>query len=647
MSRTLNRELTLALVTLVAGALIVPSVFILNPGSQPVDTNALTYYTEQYPPYNYQENGTLKGVTVDLLGQVTGRIGTEIVPSKVHLVSWTEGYNAVRTMNKSVMLSMARTPERETQFKWAGPVFSDTFVLFASWDRAITVNNASDLNKYRIGVITDDASVQQLLDAGVNPSHLVNQTDASVLVEKLAKGEIDLWCYPEMVGRYLTQNVTSNYYSFRVACTLGGFDAYFAFSKDIPDSTVASFQKALDALKTEKDPSGISAYERVLGHYMPSVGLAQLNYLTEEWAPFNYMSGGTPAGVSVDILQAVFRAMGVDRTAADVHVVPLADALRQAQGNTSTVVFSIAKTSERQALYKWAGPFTASSFVLYAPISRNITISSAADLNKYRIGAVASSVENGLLEGQGVETSHIVNGATPDDLIQKLVSNETDMWATGDLTGRYEMVATGVDPNRYEIVYVLDTTEFYYAFSKDVPDTMVNAFSHALTFVRDQKDPFGVSEYERIIYHYLGVGYAMQTFTDAEVMALVNLTAAAIEANASNAFQHINAGETPYKDPANPGLYAFVYDTNVTMVAHADNQLLVGVNYEGKTDVTGKPFRDLIVSGALENGTGWVEYVYLNPAKTNLYYKTTYYRLVTGSDGIDYVVCAGNYKALA
>jgi len=59
--------------------------------------------------------------------------------------------------------------------------------------------------------------------------------------------------------------------------------------------------------------------------------------------------------------------MGVNRTRADVHIVPLADGFQQAQGNTSTVLFSIVRTPEREPLYKWAGPFTKTSFVLFAP----------------------------------------------------------------------------------------------------------------------------------------------------------------------------------------------------------------------------------------------------------------------------------------
>jgi len=62
----------------------------------------------------------------------------------------------------------------------------------------------------------------------------------------------------------------------------------------------------------------------------------------------------------------------------------------------------------------------------------------------------------------------------------------------------------------------------------------------------------------------------------------VNTTAAAIEKNAPDTFRRINAGDAPYRDPENPELYAFVYDMNLTVVAHADNILLVGCKFQGK-----------------------------------------------------------------
>ncbi|MDD1678393.1 MAG: transporter substrate-binding domain-containing protein, partial [Methanomicrobiales archaeon] len=401
--------------------------------------------------------------------------------------------------------------------------------------------------------------------------------------------------------------------------------------------------RALDDLKNERDAAGISTYERIVGRHVPAVGLAQLQYLTEEWSPYNFEEDGNVTGISVDILDTVFQDIGVNRSRRDVRIVPLAEGFQEAQ-NTSTVLFSIVRSPEREPLYKWAGPFTRGSFVVFAPKSRNITIASPEDLNHYRIGTVRGTIENTLLADRGVNASQIINGPMPEDLLRMLEEGRIDLWATGDLAGRHQMMKTAADPNAFEIAFTLSENDFYYIFSKDVPDTLVSAFQQSLDNVRKQRDPQGVSEYERIMYRYLGVGCARQTFTDEAVMELVNTTAAAIEKNAPDTIQRINAGEAPYKNPEHPDLYVFVFDANVTLLAHADNILRVGINYQGKTDVAGKPFRDEIVAGAKENGTGWTEYVYSNPVQAGLYHKTSFYRLTRGSDGNPYVVGAGNYK---
>jgi polar amino acid transport system substrate-binding protein len=636
----------LILAIMFAGTLVLSAGCLFeNAGpSSSVDTGALKYYTEQVPPYNYRENGTLKGISVDLLGEITARMGKRVYPDQVYLVPWSGGYQAALTGNNTVLFTTFRLPERETSFKWVGPIVTDRFVLFAARDQAIAIGGPEDLKGYRIGVVADDAAIPQLLEAGVDRDQLVTDTSVSVLINKLASGEIDLWCYPEMVGRYFVQGATGSPDTFRVVYTMEELEGYYAFSRDVPDTTVQAFQQALDALKRERDARGISTYERILGRYNPSVGLAQLQYLTEEWAPFNYLENGTPAGVGVEMLDAVFRNLGVNRSRSDIRIVPLSDAFRQAQGNTGTVVFSIVRTPEREPLYQWAGPFTKSSFVVFAPVGRNITIASPADLNRYRIGAVKDSIENTLLTGRGVEVSHIVNDLLPEDLLRKLEGGEIDLWATGDLTGRYEMQKAGVNPDAYEIVYTLSENDFYFIFSRDVPETLVSAFQQALGTVRKQRDPQGITEYERIMYRYLGVSCARKTISDEAVMDLVATTARDIGKNAPETIRRINAGDAPYRDPVNPALYVFVLDTNVTVVAHADNIQVVGFNQRGKTDVTGKPFRDEIVEGALAHGTGWEDYVYSNPVEAGVYRKTAYYQLVRGSDGNSYVVSSGTYK---
>ncbi len=44
-------------------------------------------------------------------------------------------------------------------------------------------------------------------------------------------------------------------------------DLYIAFSKDISDSTITAWQKALDSLKQERDSDGKTVYDKIHAKY--------------------------------------------------------------------------------------------------------------------------------------------------------------------------------------------------------------------------------------------------------------------------------------------------------------------------------------------------------------------------------------------
>lgn len=87
-------------------------------------------------------------------------------------------------------------------------------------------------------------------------------------------------------------------------------------------------------------------------------------------------------------------------------------------------------------------------------------------------------------------------------------------------------------------------------------------------------------------------------------------------------------------------IYAFAYDTNMTMLAHPVKHELVGQNLITKPDIPhGKLFRLEMQRVALESGSGWVDYQYENPINGKIMQKTTYLEKVD-----DMIICCGNYK---
>ena len=131
--------------------------------------------------------------------------------------------------------------------------------------------------------------------------------------------------------------------------------------------------------------------------------------------------------------------------------------------------------------------------------------------------------------------------------------------------------------------------------------------------------------------------------TKEEVVSLVQETKAAIEQNALQTLARVNRAEHPYKNKDNPSLYVFVFDTDLTVVAHAIKTGVIGKNVKGKGDVNGKLFRDEMLEIAQKDGSGWVDYMFMNPKTKETEPKTAYFELANGSDGKQYIVGSGKY----
>jgi polar amino acid transport system substrate-binding protein len=109
----------------------------------------LTYITEQFPPYNYQEDGKLQGISVDLLEKVWEKMDANQSRSVIQLLPWKEGIQETLDENGTVLFSTARLPQREELFKWAGPIGPIRNVLLAKKDRNVSIAAPEDLKKYR------------------------------------------------------------------------------------------------------------------------------------------------------------------------------------------------------------------------------------------------------------------------------------------------------------------------------------------------------------------------------------------------------------------------------------------------------------------------------------------------------------------
>ena len=370
--------------------------------------------------------------------------------------------------------------------------------------------------------------------------------------------------------------------------------------------------------------------------------ISDLSYLTENCSPYNYLDNNTLKGISIDLLNEIFNETGEKFRVDKVNIGPWDEQYNRTLNQSETVLFLTARSPQRESLFTWAGPVVKSRpQVIFSKSSPEEKSEKLINLSGMRIGAIKDDIAAQDLTIHGVVD--IEYRSDVKTLIKELEAGSIDGFAYAEIPGHKYIQQYAMEPDTIQPVYTLSIWDYYYAFNKNTPDKLVSSFQDAIDKIKGEPDKMGLTRYIRIIYRYEEPLFAESNITSAQVTDLVNLTSEALAKNTKTTIQDINSGMHPYHDRNYPELYIFVYDMDLKIVARADNPYMVGHNFKGMTDVAGTPFRDEILEGALINGTGWQKYIYSNPVEPGLFWKKTAYKLVTGSDGKQYIVCAGMY----
>ncbi len=227
----------------------------------------MSYVTEEYPPYNYTENGELYGIAVDVLLKSSEISGDSISKSSILVLPWSSGYRSALIEKDKVVFSTTRTKLRENLFQWVGPISKTRIVVMAAKKRAIEITSPEQLIEYSIGVIRDDVGEQLLLELGVPRESMQERSDAEVLAKSLKKGRIDLWAYEENVARWWLDKFGYDQKEFEVVYVLQEGELYYAFNRNVDIVLINKLQRALNILKNNVTENGTTEYQKIVDKY--------------------------------------------------------------------------------------------------------------------------------------------------------------------------------------------------------------------------------------------------------------------------------------------------------------------------------------------------------------------------------------------
>ncbi len=221
---------------------------------------ALVLYTENEPPFSMRRNelralGTddpLTGISVEILKTLFTRVR---VPFVMKIDLWDIAYKNALKGEAQGVFSTTRTKERESLFKWVGPLVANDWYLVGreSFDTRIKEISDPNLKNFRIGTLKGGAIYDLLKSKGIPSMEFGNGFECALA---LKEGKIDLWAVGSQTAFYYAKKVDAENLKHVFLLKSHQF-LYLALNQKAPDKLVNVLNKELVIMRREGTISNI------------------------------------------------------------------------------------------------------------------------------------------------------------------------------------------------------------------------------------------------------------------------------------------------------------------------------------------------------------------------------------------------------
>ena len=212
----------------------------------------------------------------------------------------------------------------------------------------------------------------------------------------------------------------------------------------------------------------------------------ELLIITEENPPFNFTENGQATGFSVDMLLLAAKKAGIDINREDILFWPWARGYQAAQQKDNVILFSTARTKQREKLFQWIGPIMPLQSSLYSLKGAAIhftDLPSAA--NTYRIGTLRDSGSEQFLIKNGIPPEKMQRIHSQELNIKKLLDGRIDIMPALEANFLYNLKRMGQPEDSFENVKSLVTVDLFFATSKGMAPAIVKRLQQALDRLKE------------------------------------------------------------------------------------------------------------------------------------------------------------------
>jgi polar amino acid transport system substrate-binding protein len=157
--------------------------------------------------------------------------------------------------------------------------------------------------------------------------------------------------------------------------------------------------------------------------FAPAARAADLEAFTEDWPPYNFAQRGAVVGIATDLLREM---CAQARLACEISIVPWARGYSRVLGTPNTLLYTTARTPERESAFLWIGPFLPRQTWIFERRSKPLQLQKLSDLNQFRVGVVRGDAAIEDLLREGVQRLQLEMVATEVINLRKLMAAHVD-----------------------------------------------------------------------------------------------------------------------------------------------------------------------------------------------------------------------------
>lgn len=205
----------------------------------PAGATTVSFTTESYPPFNYEDGGELKGTDIEQVQTMMATIGTDYT---IAILPWARAFMLAQTTPMTCVIGTAHNAERDKLFKWIEPLLVDRNVLVAREGSGVHAPSLEKAKLYTVGTWRGDYTQAVLREKGFSKVDV--STEFKATLKKLMNDRIDLMPISEMSIARLNREGNT----LKAATVLSAQSIGIACQKDFPEDLLKRMQAALDQL---------------------------------------------------------------------------------------------------------------------------------------------------------------------------------------------------------------------------------------------------------------------------------------------------------------------------------------------------------------------------------------------------------------